>query len=166
LPQRRTSSVALALKITGSRLRDFEPPAPDTPAIAANAEGVFLVPVDQAVLHGGLRPERQGGKDNLGFWDSPSHWAEWKLDVRAPGRYSVSFASSTPHAGSRIKVQLGRRTLDVPIPTTGSWQDFRDVRAGELRVDKAAATTLALRPGDAATWKAVNVADIVVRRMP
>jgi alpha-L-fucosidase len=161
LPTTGLSGLAVGLKITGTRLRDFAPPPPAAPVAQADENGVFALKVEDAELHGsGIRTERRGSRDNLGFWDSASDWPEWKLQLDNPGTYELRFACATPHAGASLTVRIADCELDVPIRPTGSWDEFAEIVAGRVSLTSPGVLSVAIRPRDAATWKAVNLADV------
>ncbi len=163
LPNAPLSGIAIGLKITGTRLREFTPPPPSVPVAQPDAEGNFVLKVENADLHGtGIRAERRGGRDNLGFWDSASEWPEWRLEVKQPGVYEIRFAVATPHEGVRATVDLAGTSLEVAIPTSGGWDQYVEVSAGTVRVKKAGTHSLVVRPAAPATWKAINLADVRV----
>lgn len=163
LPTDRLSDIAVGLKITGTRLREFTPPEPPAPIVEAGSDGSFLLRVEDAVIHGaGVRVERRGDRDNLGFWDSASDWVEWKLNIRAPGTYEIRLPCATPHAGSAIRVEIGGARLDVAVPATGSWDEYQQVVAGRVPLRETGVVSLAVRPADPAAWKAINLRDVTV----
>jgi len=163
LPSGPLSDVAIGLKITGTRLREFTPPEPQATIVTAQPDGNFALKIEDAVLHGqGIRPERRGERDNLGFWDSSADSVSWKLRVDKPGRYEVRFECATPHSGAELSVEFAGGKKTVSVAATGSWDQFRPVVVGPFTVKKPGEITLALRPGDPITWKAVNLASIEV----
>ncbi|NLH98578.1 MAG: alpha-L-fucosidase [Chthonomonadales bacterium] len=163
LPSAPLSDVAIGLKITGSRLRDFTPPEPQATIVEAQPDGSFTLKIEDAALHGpGIRPERRGDRDNLGFWDSAGDWVSWKLRVTQVGPYEVRFMCATPHSGAALSVELSGAKKTVAVPASGSWDEYRSIVVGPFQVKKAGEITLAFRPGDPMTWKAINLADVSV----
>jgi len=165
LPAKPADWPAYALKIVGSRLRAFTPPEPPTPVTLPDERGDLAPAVADAVLHGsGIRVERRGDRENLGFWDSPADGAAWKLRFPGPGEYDVTLDCATPHEGASLLVEMGGQRLSVDVSRTGDWDAYRTLAAGRLTVAAAGDITLAVRPRDPATWKAVNLAGIRLTR--
>jgi len=133
--------------------------------ITPDAQGNFTLPVDQADLQGALRTEQKGGRENIGFWDSGKDWASWKLKAAAGAAYEISFQCATPHSGSELVVEMAGRKLTVAIPPTGSWEVFKPITAGRLEVPQAGEFVLSLRPRDEKAWKAINLADVKLRKV-
>jgi len=166
LPDAPVSGIAVGLKVTGTRLREFTPPAPVTAVARPDAIGAYHLRVEDAELHGaGIRTERRGGKDNVGFWDSAAEWPEWRLEMTQRGTYEVRLAVATPHEGVRVTVELAGQPREVIIQSTGSWDQYAEVVAGRFVIGSTGTVALSVRPKDHATWKAINLADVRVSKV-
>ena len=160
LPAQKPCDHAIALKISGEQLRAFKPEltSPGTPVVLADPTGNFTFTPDDAELHGdGIKAEAQGGQPNLGFWDSASDWASWKVEFGRSGTYKVTASIATVHAGSVLVAELAGQRLEAKPAPTAAWDKFTVTELGALEVKSAGPQTFLLKPRDAASWKAVNL---------
>jgi alpha-L-fucosidase len=164
-PAQKPCDYAVAFKITGADLRGFKPElaVPTTSAIVQpDASGQYTLAPDTADLHGSLREEAQGGRPNIGFWDSPQDWASWKVNFKQPGKFKVTASCATVHSGSSFTVEAAGQTLSAQVPATGSWDKFEEFAVGTLEIKPAGEQAVNVRPSDAQTWKAINLRAIVL----
>ncbi|WCJ59405.1 alpha-L-fucosidase [Fontisphaera persica] len=167
LPEKAPCAYAVALKITGKRMRDFTPAPPLLPVAEPNAQGHFKLPAGDAEIRGSrLKTEQRGGRENLGFWDDAREYAVWRLRVPAAGTYEVTALCATVHQGSELRVEGGQPVLEAVIPASGSWDVFQPVKLGRLTFAEGGEKQLVVRPKKAETWKAINVAEIQLTKVP
>jgi alpha-L-fucosidase len=165
LPAQKPCDFAVAFKISGEDLRGFKPEqaVPTVSAtVQADPAGKYVLAPDTADLHGSLREETRGGQLNLGFWDDPKDWASWKVNVKQPGRFNVTAACATVHAGSSLTVAAAGQKLTASAPQTGAWDKFREVEMGTLELKQAGEQVVTVRPSDPQTWKAVNLRQVTL----
>ena len=171
LPAGGFSKIATVLKITGQSLRDFrsipkeaEEVRKPAPTITAT-DGRYELRADLAEIHGGdLSTETRDGLANLGFWDNPLDFATWNVDF-APGTYEAVATVAAGEATSlEVEVADGRKTF--PVPSTGGWERFVDVPVGRFTVAAGGKATVVARPSNPATWRAMNLRRIVLRKAP
>jgi alpha-L-fucosidase len=130
------------------------------PDAAGNVE---LLP-DTGEMHGGLKAENQGGQPNIGFWDNPEDYVSWKVDFKQAGRFKVTALCATINAQSEFVVEVAGQKLAGTVQRTGTWADFKPVEAGTIEVKKAGKQEVAVRPKDAASWKAINLQKVTFTR--
>lgn len=169
LPKGERSAIASVLRIDGKDLRGFRaipsdlmggPPA----TVEPDADGTLRLTAGLAATHGsGIAVETREGRENLGFWDRPEDEASWSADLR-PGRYEAT-ASVAAIAPSSLALVLGDEVRTAHVAPTGDWARFADVSLGRFEVAKGGKTTLTVRSANPATWKAVNLREIVLRRI-
>jgi alpha-L-fucosidase len=160
LPADKPCDYAVALKITGENLRGFAPEAaaPKAAAVAPDAAGNFTLTPDDAELHGdGIKAEAQGGQPNIGFWDNAQDWASWKLKFPAAGKYTLTASIAAAKGDSAVTVELAGQKLEAKLPATEGWDKFATVELGTVEIKQPGEQTLAIKPRDAASWKAVNL---------
>ena len=165
LPDQKPCDYAVALKITGEDLRGFKPElAVPTPSaiVLPDASGKYTLAPDTADLHGNLKEETQGGQSNIGFWDSPKDWASWKVNVKQPGKFKVTAGCATVHSGVSVVVEAAGQKLTGKVPATGAWEKFEELTLGTIEIKQAGEQVVSIRPGDAQTWKAINLRSIVL----
>jgi putative heme-binding domain-containing protein len=73
---------------------------------------------------------------NLGNWRSENDRAVWTMNVVEPGRYAVTldYACDDGVAGNSFLVELGSQRLAGQVAGTGSRDNYRRVKVGELDV--------------------------------
>ena len=167
MPEKKTSTIACALRIAGTDLK----PAPLPEAAAAaivvspDSRGNFTLKPDDADLHGeGIKIEAQGGQPNIGFWDRPEDWVSWKVKFDKPGNFNLSASCATTHAGAEFVVEVGDQQFTGKPPQTGAWADFRVVDLGRIDVKEAGEKVVKVRARDAQGWKAINLRFVQLSR--
>jgi len=89
------------------------------------------------MVKNGVRPGRctEGGQC-IGWIDN-GDWAEYDVQVRAPGEYTVDFRVASHNAGGgTIHLMLaGKRIASVDVPNTASWQNWRTVSVNAVFVE-------------------------------
>jgi len=159
LTSQKPTAYTTTLKITGTNLRGFKPElaAPQTAAVAPDSAGNITLSADDAELHGGLKTESRGGASNIGFWDSGSDFASWKVKFPGSGRYRVTASVATVHPSSDFVVECGGQAAAGTTKFTGGWESFATVDLGELNVGAAGDRTVSIKPRDPAAWQAINL---------
>jgi alpha-L-fucosidase len=169
MPEKKTSQIACALRITGEDLK----PAPIqevTAAVPADAKGSFTLSPDDAELHGDqIKLEAQGGQPNVGFWDRAEDWVSWKVKFDKPGTFQVSASCSTVHADAQIVVEVGQvppgqGLIGLP-PRTSGWSTFRTVDLGRIDIKEPGEKIVKVRARDAQSWKAINLRFVRLTRV-
>jgi hypothetical protein len=105
----------------------------------------------------GLAVEEHRGVPNLGFWDDPAEYAEWKVKFPAPGSYKITGVMAAAKGENAMNIECAGRKITVNVPRTASWDDFREVDCGTLQIDQAGNATLTARPQNPASWKAIDI---------
>ena len=158
LPATRVSGHTAALRITGTNLQAVPLAAV---AIKAGPDGAFTLGADAAELHGGqVNHETQGGVPNIGFWDRSEDWVSWTVRIDKPGTYQVSATIATTHQGARFAVEAGGQAPAATAPATGGWDKFRKTEVGTIEFKTAGPHVVKVRATDAASWKAINLAEV------
>ena len=154
---------AWALKITGLDLSGPTlAPVPVDTVVRADKSGVLTLAAGLADLHDGqLQTQGSGADENIGYWDNPKDYASWTLEVPQPGRYTVSVRYASL-AASEFMVAAAGQELDGNVTPTGSWDTLATAPLGTLELPKGGRQTLTVRPRDAATWKAINLAGVTL----
>jgi hypothetical protein len=73
---------------------------------------------------------------NLGYWQSENDRAVWSMNVVQPGRYAVTldYACEDAVAGNSFLIELGSQRIGSQVTGTGSWDNYRRIKVGELDV--------------------------------
>jgi putative heme-binding domain-containing protein len=108
----------------------------NSPATAKpGQDGGFHLLANNAAIYGpSLVFESQHG--NLGYWTSPQDHAAWTVDVPQERTFAVSlhYACEKGSAGNAFSLRIGETTIHGEVAGTGSWNDYRRVRVGEVRL--------------------------------
>jgi len=123
--------------------------------LAQRPDGVVRLPAGDADLHGGLRYEHGGDKDNIGFWTNPEDTASWSFKVVRPGKFQISAEIAAVGSG-KFEVLVAGQKLQGTAPATKNYATFVKTEvAGAL--DLAAGTvTLTVKPVPAG-WQPMNL---------
>ena len=101
--------------------------------IKANDQGELLLQASEAEIYGPqLVFEQKYG--NLGFWGSADDYAVWTVDVPRGGHWRVEldYACANNTAGNRIHFSTGTREFSCRVAGTGTWDEYKKLRVGEL----------------------------------
>jgi putative membrane-bound dehydrogenase-like protein len=96
-------------------------------------DGAFNLLASNCEIYGStLVLEKQYG--NLGYWSSEDDQAAWALDVARPGKYAVwlEWACDDGSAGNGYVLRAGDQRLAGTVAGTGSWDDYKKARVGEV----------------------------------
>jgi hypothetical protein len=86
--------------------------------------------------------------ENIGYWNNPNDYVEWKLKVRTPGTFKVAidYACPPPNAGTEYQVILGNQKLAAKVGATRGWRDFQTAQLGTLSIPAPGILTLQVKP--------------------
>ena len=144
----------VVLKIKG-------PPKAVAHVIRQRADGQVVLLAADAELKGGLRVESKGGKPNIGYWIDPTDTAEWAFKIDKPGELEL-VAELACLEKSRFEIRLGSRQLQAEVAGTGDYAAFKTFTLGRIKIDKAGAHRLTVKPNQAG-WSPINVRSIVLK---
>ncbi len=116
------------------------PPAPPPKPVTVKAR--------DATIHGdGARYEQGPDRDNIGFWSKADTWVSWDVVAEA-GTYAVevTYALDGGQGGGEIRVSVDEESLTHAVVDTGGWGKFATRRLGTVRVPRAAAVLISVRP--------------------
>ena len=157
LPDQKLSPYTCALRIEGSDLK----PAPiveETAVVTPDSKGELLLAADAAEIHGDkLNTEDRDGQMNLGFWDNPDEWVDWRVRVDKPGKYKVSASIATINDGAELSLQAGASRITHQLEATGDWGAFKVIDLGQIEIREPGGQMITVRPKDHASWKAINL---------
>jgi putative membrane-bound dehydrogenase-like protein len=101
--------------------------------VKARNDGSFMLSAAEAEIYGTtLVLEKQYG--NLGFWKSDDDHAIWTVEIVKAGKYAVSldWACDDKSAGKLFVIQGGAAPLTGKVASTGSWDNYKGSRVGEM----------------------------------
>lgn len=122
--------------------------SPEPVIVAASSDRLVVLPAHHAVTHGKLlRYEPQPHKNTIGYWADASDWAEWKFEIKSPGKFEVEVLQGCGkgHGGSEVAVSVADQSLKFAVEDTGHFQNFIPRRIGTIAIDKAGVQTLQVR---------------------
>ncbi len=93
-----------------------------------------LMPASAAIFGKAITLEKLYG--NLGYWYSPDDHAIWTIEVPKAGRFDVwiYYACANDSAGNTLAVLSGKERILHRIDGTGTWDDYRGVKIGQLQL--------------------------------
>jgi putative membrane-bound dehydrogenase-like protein len=110
--------------------------AGNTPEVVRPAaDGSLLLTARNCVIYGS-KLVFEDKYANLGYWASEDDHAVWTVDVAKAGRYVVwlDYACTDGSAGDTFQLQAGEQRLTGKIAGTGSWDDYRQTKVGEIEL--------------------------------
>lgn len=133
-------------------------------------QGTLLLPAHEARTHGDLlRYEPQPHKNTIGYWAKGTDWADWRLELKTPGEYSVEVLQGcgTGQGGSEVELRLIAEGAEQPVATarfnvldTGHFQNFVRREIGTLRAERPGLYRLEVRPLKVAAKAVMDVREI------
>ena len=141
VPPQTPKSVTPAATPPEPKPPEPKPPEPKPPE-------PITVKARDATIHGdGARYEEGPERDNIGFWNKADTWVSWDVVAEA-GTYAVevTYALDPGQGGGEIRVSVGEESLNHTVQDTGGWGRFVTRRLGTVRVPRAGAVTIAVRP--------------------
>lgn len=103
--------------------------------------------------------ESKGGTMNIGYWTSPYVTVDWDFKIDRPGTFEVIADMAIASAQTQLTVKLGDQTLDVTVPSTGSYDTFQERSLGQVTVKKAGTYNIAFLP-DKEKWQPLNIRSV------
>jgi hypothetical protein len=144
-----------------------ETPPPATPAsdvITAGADGSLRLVADAATIAGiSLKAETRKGVRNLGFWTNAGDSASWQVHIARPGSYRIEARQATGGGDSVLAVEIAGQEIAGRIANTGSWDTFKTAAIGVVSITTPGDHRLRVRGHDPATWRPINLAELVLR---
>jgi alpha-L-fucosidase len=116
---------------------------PPVQPVAQAADGTLKLKATEAILHGELRLESKHRNQNIGYWLNAADWVEWPIDIRQPGKFTVT-AEIAAEASGTFEIIVGDQKLKAKAPSTGDYGTFQEATLGEIEIP-AGKTTLVIR---------------------
>ncbi|MCF7849753.1 MAG: hypothetical protein K9M45_12960 [Kiritimatiellales bacterium] len=117
------------------------------PAIDAPEGAVVLAAADARINGQGAHYEKNKDRNCIGGWKDLATWINWAADIKEPGTYSVSVATSMGEsAETDYEVEVAGQKLAGQIVKTKGWDDFPPVVIGEIKIAEAGPCQVAVRP--------------------
>lgn len=148
-------SSTVVLKIKG---------APDiaATAITQGSDGSVFLMASEGELHGGLKYESGGGKDNIGFWTNPADTAVWTFKIDRPGKFKLS-ADIAAEASGKFSVVVGEQIISGDSPATKDFKKFKRANlSGVLELPTTGSVTLSVKP-IAEGWQPMNLRSLTLQ---
>jgi len=144
LPPDRAVNVVELMFDNESMLRPLPRTAP--PAVHVVTTGTKTVLPAETAVRQGFGPKgivielatAENGASYLTHWTHPDQTATWHVECLKPVtcEVSVEMGCQEVWAGSTFSVKAGQSTLKGVVPATGSFDDFRRVHVGEIRLPR------------------------------
>jgi alpha-L-fucosidase len=130
--------------------------------IAQESDGSIRLMASEADLHGALRYESGGNKDNIGYWTDANDWASWKFQVDRPGKFQITVETAAL-AESGFQIELGERKMNGVAPNTGDYSKFRRTSMeGSFEIAAPGSVTLSIRPVKEG-WTPINLRSVTLK---
>jgi putative membrane-bound dehydrogenase-like protein len=114
-------------------LRPKEVPGNHPERVLPAADGSIRLDAGTAEIYGN-RLTFEPTHGNLGWWIQGDDRAAWTFDVDRPGRFEVwlDWACDEGAGGGSYAIEVGADRISGVVPGTGSWDDYRRARVGEV----------------------------------
>ncbi|HEX4150525.1 MAG TPA: sulfatase-like hydrolase/transferase, partial [Pirellulales bacterium] len=124
-------------------------PNPDYLPNPQAADGTITLSGSTADIHGTtLHYEPEAHKSTLGYWKRAEDWASFEFTVEKPGTFEVValVGCGTGSGGSQVNFEVAGQTLPMTVEETGGFQNFKNRRVGQVRLEKPGRYTLSVKP--------------------
>jgi putative membrane-bound dehydrogenase-like protein len=153
--QQAMADLITFIRATGPQLqrKTFEGNKPEV--VKARNDGSFVLSAAEAEIYGNsIMFEKQYG--NLGYWNGDNDHAIWTVEIAKAGKYAVSldWACDAKSAGKAFLILGGASRLTGTVESTGSWDNYRSARVGEV-VLPAGQQRVTFRPAGALSGDAL-----------
>ena len=126
------------------------------------ANGTMVLPAPLAEIHGsGAQVESKGGQPNIGYWTNARDWLSWQFKLEKGGRFDVMATFATPAQSSKFDVAVGEQKFTAQVEKTGSYETFKTVKLGEVRLEPGT-HELSIKPVRD-QWQAINLRSVVLK---
>ena len=161
MPDKKVSEFTTALKITGAGLAPVPYTVP-VKAIAADAQGKFVLAPGDAECEGSLKAETRGAEANLGYWDNGRDLACWNIRVTVPGKYTVRTTAAAAKGDTELVVEIAGKKLVGRATKTASWEEYAPIDFGTVDLPNAGVIEVTVHAKDRKAWKAINLRAITL----
>lgn len=128
-----------------------------------NEDGLVVLPAKTAEVHGVmLRYEPLPHKNTLGFWVEQDDWAEWEFELRQPGTFQVRalVGCGNGNGGSRVVFRVAGNDLELQVPETGGFQQFRPIDLGVVSLEQSGRHRVEVRVLEKAKQAVMDVREV------
>jgi alpha-L-fucosidase len=164
LPEEKPCEHAWILKIEGLDLAKSEPVPPPPMPVHPSADGSLVLNTDTCVLHGSKIQIQSGTLMNIGYWDNADEYVSWNVDFPDSGTYAVTMQVAAANGDTSVTLNAGSDDTTVNIPKTENWDNFVSVNCS-LSVSSKGEHVLTVKPADSATWRAMNLATVTLKKL-
>jgi alpha-L-fucosidase len=162
LPAIAGAKITVALKITGSNLKNILLDLSGTPPVTADAhDKLTLLPEDAEHSGGGIRSRVLDNRQELAYWSNGNDSALWRVVFAAPGKYRLHTSAASPEA-SEFVVRIGDRELAGHAPKTAGWEQYGEIDLGTVEIKAAGKMDVRVSAKDVANWKPINLRAITL----
>ncbi|WP_417748382.1 PVC-type heme-binding CxxCH protein [Rosistilla oblonga] len=139
IPVNQMNDLLAFLDDVGPPAKQFDGNHPTT--VLPTADGNLSLTATASRIYGD-RCVFESKYKNIGHWGSPRDRAEWTLEVAAAGSYEVwlDYACADGTAGNRFQFRCGNETLTGTVASTGSWDDYQQVKIGVIELPASTLT--------------------------
>jgi alpha-L-fucosidase len=112
-------------------------PVVETMPVRQARTGELSLTAKDAELHGGaLRLQGEGASQNLGYWTVAADYPSWDVRIDRGGEFDVelTYSCEKGSGGSTVVLAIGRAKLEGTVEETGSWDTYKTVVLGRVRL--------------------------------
>ncbi|MCX7011407.1 MAG: sulfatase-like hydrolase/transferase [Candidatus Sumerlaeota bacterium] len=106
--------------------------------------GVVSLAAAAATTHGSLT--YRADQDKIGQWQNEQDWLSWQFEIHQPGEFEIEASIGQTEDGSVYEISVGDQKLKGVVSASGDLKTPKAQTVGSLRLDKAGAYTLELKP--------------------
>jgi len=120
-------------------------------------DGKFTKKTEQFGIH------KVADYETIGYWQSTDDVVQWEFEAPQPGPYEIWFEMSHEGDGGRCRVDVGDKNVEMKVPNTGGWNNYRKVRVGTVLIGQSGKTTFAVKPLEIGGAGLMGLRDVSLR---
>lgn len=156
-------------------------PAPEGRPIIQENENILLHARDATTLSVMMRYEPATNKNCLGYWTNPSDKAQWRFEVKNPGRYEIELwqGCGKGQGGSQVAIEIVQlpptlissqggpiKKAEFTVEDTGHFQNFIPRNLGQVSFPAPGPYYFLVEPLKKKASAIMDIRQIVLKRLP
>ena len=122
--------------------------------VAALVPSTVVLLAREAKLHG-IALDKE--KAVIQGWDKPGDHAEWRVAIRAPGRYDVKMDYAKYGGAADLILVCAGQKMQAKLGSTGAWTSFKETNLGSVRIAKAGDCTVLVKSANPKAALKINL---------
>lgn len=136
------------------------PTVSDADKIIQKEDGSVLLTAQKSIINNlnGSHSVYDADQDCISGWKHVKASVDWDFRINTPGTYRITLMAASEKESS-LKISLANKKLNVKVPATDGFKDFKAVDAGKVTIKKAGDLMIHLGT-NRKDWNQVNLRSV------